>query len=263
MKPAIESEAFEKDYESWEASGEGGGTLAGLLIEPESFYTDQGVRSGWTEAEGYATRLDACWDFPCSSNTMPRDVAEPWRSWVEARGSGFTVKGPDKSWDRSASVYIGSRESDRMIRVYRWDLKHTKEYGPVIRVELETKGAYAKEAWRTIYGNGINDGVRALANWVGQMIGVNPQPGGVLPRMPIRADQSIVKSAIALLNSYGPLMTLLDSEGFDVIGMSRLRSQSVSAASACKMRKLRVQLQELGVDSLTELLAKKFTPSAS
>jgi hypothetical protein len=57
------------------------------------------------------------------------------------KGKGRTPKPPlpvgteDDGW----TVYIGSRQSTKFLRIYDWSAKHDKESGDYIRVELETK----------------------------------------------------------------------------------------------------------------------------
>jgi hypothetical protein len=57
------------------------------------------------------------------------------------KGKGRTPKAPlpvgtqEDGW----TVYIGSRQSTKFLRIYDWSAKHDKDAGDYIRVELETK----------------------------------------------------------------------------------------------------------------------------
>lgn len=60
------------------------------------------------------------------------------------KGKGRTPRHlPVGSQEEGWTVYIGSRESEKFLRVYDWSAKHDKNAGDYIRVELECKGQVA------------------------------------------------------------------------------------------------------------------------
>lgn len=233
-EPIGESSRFGTQYESWEIAGPTADEVARSL-----------VTRPWEEADGYATRIDVCWDFDVPEWVMPHAVIERWGKHITETGRSVHAAGEIQTGTR----YIGSPKSTRLIRVYRTDLKRAGE-GPTIRLELVLKAEWAESAWTCIASQGVAAGVRDLANTVLEMTGFNPQPGGNLTPRPVRPAQGVINSTVAMLRSYGPLLMMLIEEGVDVIGLAQERSERTSPASKSKMRTLREQLRKLDVSAL-------------
>jgi len=61
------------------------------------------------------------------------------------KGKGRTPKVlPVGTQEDGWTVYVGSRQSEKFLRIYDWSAKHDKEAGDYVRVELECKGEVAR-----------------------------------------------------------------------------------------------------------------------
>lgn len=128
--PISRSKRFGKAYESWEASGAASQHLADV------FKAYQGAPS----------RIDIAFDFRVPSELLADHVIEHQAEYLERRRLALGIAGQDGRNTR----YVGSKDSERRIRIYRRDFKDpdlVREFGPLLRVELVLKKRQAKALW--------------------------------------------------------------------------------------------------------------------
>ena len=91
--------------------------------------------------KGRTSRVDLALDLRNSGmkfNEFCKANLKPYK------GKGRTPKFlPVGTQEDGWTVYVGSRESEKYLRVYDWSAKHDKDAGDYIRVELECKGTMA------------------------------------------------------------------------------------------------------------------------
>lgn len=112
------------------------------MIQAQGDIADRAIMGavGW---DGNCSRIDLQYTVPLPENYLAREFADrlrgvekwPWRKRkVDLRDNQ----------DGLDTIYIGSRESDKFIRIY---VKESEYDGRFLRVEVEFKGDYAKEAF--------------------------------------------------------------------------------------------------------------------
>jgi len=130
FKPRSRSKRFGLAYETWEASGDA------------SYHLAKAVKG----RDGGPSRLDVAFDFPVHDSVLADHVADGVRSHVEKRRLKEGVSGEAGRNTR----YIGSRASERRIRIYRRDFKDETlrlEFPPLMRIELVLRKKSAKALW--------------------------------------------------------------------------------------------------------------------
>lgn len=91
--------------------------------------------------KGRTSRVDLALDLHNSGmkfNEFNKTNLKPYK------GKGRTPKFlPVGTQEDGWTVYVGSRESEKYLRIYDWSAKHDKQAGDYLRVELECKGEIA------------------------------------------------------------------------------------------------------------------------
>ena len=156
--PYTASNAHGFAYETWEAESDAAPVL--------DRYT--------TPLPGVsATRQDFAFDFSVDRDFVPADLLPVIRSHIEARGMEPHFKGPESSH----TIYLGSRHSDRFLKIYRRDLKDRSlldEYGtPILRIEIELRNDSCLNLWHQRQATG-EEGLSIAATHIAEMIGYSP-----------------------------------------------------------------------------------------
>lgn len=97
---------------------------------------------------GRPTRLDLAIDLFNHPTARPMDVYTAWRSkqlYTHARKLNLVQSVSDTAKVSGETVYIGSRQSEKLIRVYDKAAQQQKD-GKWVRLELELKGSHAEAA---------------------------------------------------------------------------------------------------------------------
>lgn len=131
MDPHAESKVFGLEYESWEFSGGTASWPARQLVG---------------RVDVRPSRIDLAFDFECDDSLRPDDLLAEWRPHFLHRGYKPGISGEGDV----NTCYIGSRNSERRIRIYRKDLQKdaiAALLGPVMRVELVLKDRQACSLW--------------------------------------------------------------------------------------------------------------------
>lgn len=139
FEPHELSREWGREYESWEASGGAGESLAHLVV---------GRRSR-------ASRVDVAFDFACARALRADDVVEALERGAVDRGVMRSAKGRPLKVGREGAehrtFYLGDRHaSETFIRIYRKDVQsiaHAELFGPTMRVEVVVKKKEARRLW--------------------------------------------------------------------------------------------------------------------
>ena len=127
FEPLRKQKVYGGSYEVWEVKGPHSANLAAAAVP----------------LVGYATRMDYAFDFSVSADTWPPDV-------VREIGNPKGLKRFHSGEPGKEGEYYGSRNSERVVRIYRKDEQDedvAETYGPLMRLEVELKGKRAKQAW--------------------------------------------------------------------------------------------------------------------
>jgi len=203
----------------------------------------------------YPSRLDYAMDFSCPLDYFPRHFIEDCRPWLNTHcvGIGVHTAGPEFEGTR----YIGSRSSERMIRIYRKDLEDkliARTDGPVLRIELEAKGFHSKRIFFDGYKSGYNQAVLSSLQHCQLLTGVyfGAHPSKLKNSNRLKNTNGF-KRVYSLLNQYGPVISALMAAGVDLKGLSALKSSYSSNESRRRARRL---VESLGdIAELNESLA--------
>jgi len=105
-----------------------------------------------------ATRLDLALDV-LTENTFAEDL-NCW-SIVSSRASTF-ISTHEKNKSRGFTLYVGSRKSERFLRVYDKSVEGNLDYPGVVRFELELKGSLARRVFRMIEEYGLSSPMQCV-----------------------------------------------------------------------------------------------------
>jgi len=145
FNPYTPSKRWGLGYESWEFAGV-------TAIDPIKKFMGLECRP---------SRVDIAFDFSVPDEVMPSIVESLVAERCKETGTTISHHGPNDSY----SIYIGAHDSEKIINVYRWDLKHDPMHqcsGPRLRVELRLRGLHAESWWNDCVKN-HHDGIRTAA----------------------------------------------------------------------------------------------------
>jgi hypothetical protein len=237
MDPHQASDQWGKAYESWEFSGNA------------AWWPTQFLRS----RERRPTRIDVAWDFSVDAGYTAdtfHDAVEPW----------CTSKGITTGISGHAGVntrYIGSRKSDRMVRVYRKDLQDSilaEILGPTLRVELVLKGDHAAAFWQ-VWKDATSDDAAwpAAAAVLHHMTGLAISPGEV-PQLEVPECKDESQRLLAFVEQHGPTLVAFVDAGVPLLDLCRDHSLDASKPTRMRQGKRVRELQRQGVEQVTQLV---------
>lgn len=216
------------DYESWEWPGEC-------------------ARFAWTRLpveDCRATRIDVAFDFQCSESCRPEDVAELVAPWCRERGitpDGISGQGG------VFTCYIGSKHSDRRVRIYRRDRLHEElllDFGPLLRIELELHDGHADALLEVFSSQGTEAGNAAAAAHIRELTGLEVQLCSEVPTLPAVEDADQEQQLLQFIQQHGenvrawhrmgvPLVQLCEAAAPTRSRMTRHRAFKRLEAWAC------------------------------
>lgn len=239
--PYVASTDWGLQYESWLGSGEVGGFLL------DSF-TGFDIRP---------SRVDVAFDFCVSDDVASADFVDLVRPHVLAKKIKIGVNGIENpSGVSDLTQYIGTRSSNRQIRIYRKDLKDSafaQLRGAVLRVEIIMRDELARR-WYSQHL--LGDGYSFASSVVSDMTGFSPLADDYEPPS-FLSPPSVVpaQSLAALLVSYGVLINDLCKSG---ININSVVSQYLRCLKPCRMmrsrsRSRRQAIHDAGADSVIDM----------
>jgi len=240
--PYSKAKKWGLDYESWQWPGCAAAWGAGLL-------RGEDVK---------ATRFDVAWDFVVDPEFMPADVVNAVRGHIERLGMEPGVSGPEKS----CTYYIGARSSERMVRIYRKDIRdqvYGKLYGPVMRLEVELKGHKAQECWATWQRDKESAFAMAgkqLQDLMGFRVRENVQ---YVEERTEKESLGLLGRVASLINQRGMMMAACFAAGIPLDELCGLRVQGMSRTSDYRFRMLVRELEGCDKGELVARLRMLFT----
>lgn len=231
-EPRQECKAWGRSYESWDWAGSEAMPFAHVL----------------RAHEGRPSRADVKWDFQCSPDLVPRDLAELVRGRCVAYlgPEPFELAGPE----RTCTVYVGSRKSDRFIRIYRKDLQDAAVklmLGPVMRVELVQKDDCVR-GWWSAWCEDEGRGYAAAAAVVEKVTGLRVQDEvGDVPELVMPEESDDVVKLIQLVEQYGPTIAKYQAAGVPLLDLARAHVRRLNKFSASRWRRQVEQLRKLNL----------------
>lgn len=219
--PHTRSKRWGLDYESWVYSGATARYAMDSLIRKDC----------------KPTRIDIAFDFDVHPDTLPEDIELLIVQACEDRGLGLHHSGPRKGY----TLYVGSRTSERMIRVYRRDLKDpllALEGASILRVELELKGALCLAYWRDMAQSG-STGFEVASMHILDMIGYSPWDQ--LKHLPdvrrVDDETDATQMVFQFVRQNAVMIEACSLYGLDIQAMARLRLLDASRMQDCRLRK--------------------------
>lgn len=236
-EPHQVSEAWGRAYESWEFSGH-------AAWWPSRFLRERECRP---------SRIDIAWDFSVDAGYMSDDFAAAVKPWCEAQRITMGHSG-------HAGIdtqYIGSRKSDRMVRVYRKDLQDAvlaEILGPTLRVELVLKGDHAAAFWQVWKLAGSEDEAWPAAAAVLQyMCGLAISPGE-MPQLEVPECKDQAQLVLAFLEQNCATVTALVAAGVPVVDLCREASEGSSKRTKIRQTQRVLELRRQGVEQVVQLV---------
>lgn len=154
--PITSSKRWGTEYETWEFAGV-------TAFDPARYLLDHPSKP---------SRIDIAFDYQVPSDFYPIELEALIQDHVESRGAKIWYAGERKK----QTIYVGSRKSDRQIRIYRRDEKNpllAAEGHHILRVELTLKREPAEAIWELMRQGGTNGQPQAAAHIL-EMIGYAP-----------------------------------------------------------------------------------------
>lgn len=236
-EPHQASDAWGKAYESWETSSGGAWWLSRYLRDREC----------------RPTRIDIAWDFSVDKAYTADTFHDAVKPWADKRGITTGISGHAGIHTR----YIGSRKSDRMVRVYRKDLQDAvlgEILGPTLRVELVLKGDHAAAFWGVWSKVATDEEAWPAAAAVLQlMTGLAISPGEV-PQLQLPECKDESQRLLAFVEQHGPTLLAFADAGVPVFDLCRQRAEMVSKATRMRHGKRVRELRRLGVPQVVQLV---------
>lgn len=240
-EPLQPSNAFGLEYESWEWSGPAAACAAEFLAG---------------KADCRPSRVDVAFDFECPESFMSDDLVPHYQPWAVSKGISLGIAGQGGVNTHN----VGSKQSDRWIRIYRKDLRDPvlmNLLGPVLRIEPVLKGDLAVawwETWRVSYDTAL-----AGAAWhVHEMMGLRVQDSmhEVPPLvMPESADEA--EELWQFLRQHGDRLAAWNRAGVPVADLAEKYDQRPSSRTkAMRDRRRDDRLAKLDVGELVDLLLR-------
>lgn len=237
-EPRQESKRWGLDYESWEWASSVADYAARQLL-------------GCGIEDVRPSHVDVAFDFSVASSGLTPDAfCEAVRGHYSALGIKDGISGEGGV----NTLYIGSKSSERRLRVYRKDLQSAgwaSIFGPTLRVELILKGDRAAEWWGS-WCESPDDAYRQAAGHVLAMTGLTVVDGAALP--PVLSVPDEVHEAerlVAWVRQNAGMLDVCNRAGIDlgVLVLAQVRKQ-------CRMTRYRNRqrvktLQGLGAQEVT------------
>jgi hypothetical protein len=259
--PVTESKMYGSAYESWEASGDAASSLAEDL---------QGV-------PGYATRVDIAFDYFGGEGSRLRNVKPEHVIMPQVEPSSISDNPKVKMKTREGFIvgfrgeggcntgYVGTRNSDRMIRIYRKDIQSPgfeDWVGPCLRVEIELRGDHAK-AWWSVFRHDRDQAMKAAAAHVEAMMGVNPMPGGTVPELQAPPELSEVDSLFHFIQSTASREEAYRASGIDVDRLRAIKVNHQGRQAMDRLEDLERRLRACDVKKLEAMVVSLLMPKKS
>lgn len=206
-------------YHGWQK-----GRLSFGLSYQGSVGQESGVPDHWdyflARSDARCTRVDVQCTLACGdADGLIRRLGE---FWAEEKGNGKLRAKPRliEGYGEGNTLYLGSRKSERMIRVYNKEKESEGRYPASVRIEVEFKGEQARSVYAelaraadraTVTGSYIS-GVLETAHVVPPALSASRlQPGAAR-----REDASAYKTLRWLERSVRPAIRRLRTEGVSI-----------------------------------------------
>lgn len=224
-----------KSYESWEWDGATSADAARQLAGRELVAP---------------SRVDVRFDFEVEGDFRSDDFALAVEDWARDKNIDPTgIAGSNGVYTR----YIGSRSSDRFIRVYRKDLQSecfAFDHGQILRVELVMRRKYAVGWWK-LWNEGFERGIGSASAMIHAMTGFRPWDGeGELPQLELESASDVGDKYLAFMRQWGPFLFDLVSEGCDPVSTANLVMGGANQRVQRKSLQRRRRIGQIGSDQL-------------
>jgi len=194
---------------------------------------------------------------------VPETITADWfiervQSHVQDEGLSIGIAGQDGVNTR----YIGARESQRRIRVYRKDLQDTMWqglYGPTLRVELQLRKDQARLWWMR-WQRSTADGHALAAAHVAQMTGVQLLADlAAIPEAVQPEAADFAGELFQFLQQHGARVDAWMGAGVDLRRLASDRVSGLSRVSRWRHGQMVKRLAAVNVGAATALVASMLT----
>lgn len=242
-EPFQASEAWGREYESWDVLGDG------------SWWVSERLRS----IPSRPSRFDLAWDFQVSNDLTPDTVADLVKLHVEEAGFTLGISGQGNRNTR----YIGAASSPRRVCIYRKDwetIGYGEMWGHVLRVELRLRAEHAQAIW-PIWCADKEAGFQAAAGHLAEMMGVRVQEH--LQAVPQILQPDGVDEAAELFQfakQHGARIDTWLRAGVDLAKVAKLAAESSSRMTKHRMARKAKALAAAGVPCVVAQVVNMLTP---
>jgi len=197
------------------------------------------------------SRVDLAFDYNCDDDLTPCKLVDRWRDPLNEckTREGFTIGASGQ--EPMLTRYIGSRDSEVFIRIYRKDHQDPTFWGcPTMRVEVVMKSRRAREWWR-VWCDDMDEATRSAAAHVERMAGVRIIEGTLdLPEREEMEAKNEALSLFRLIEQHGSQIAAYEDAGIDVIALARDRAGVVSRETKWRMARRTKSIIAAGADNV-------------
>lgn len=225
-------------YESWVFSGPVATPASKLLLHADTTRP---------------SRLDVAFDFSCHADyTSDQVIDETWDHFTRKRIT-CGISGHAGIHTR----YIGSRTSERMIRIYRKDKQdeaYASLYGPTMRIELVLKGKHAAAIWDSARTKGVDTIYSVAAAHLEDMTGIAAFPtiDDVPEIVHVAATDQGGRLATNIMQNASWIVMCAEL-GIDVNELARMHMLNSTPQAISRMDKRKKEVQQQGVDQVRSI----------
>lgn len=241
--PRESSNDYGREYESWKYNGPQATPAARYLRRLDD------VRP---------TYVDVAFDFGCRPGDTSDALLEGCREWYQGRGLSDGINGntrPDGQTDNTR--YVGSRSSERRIKIYRKDLRSEAfgaMHGPTLRVEITLKNQHARRWWAMLTDYGFDRAYAVAAAHIQDMsgmechFGIDDVPELVQPPQSPAAEQL----CNTLRQCSGTLRAALES-GIDVLDLVHCMTDAAGDRTAARIAAKKREFDAVGPREIEDI----------
>lgn len=238
FEPVTASRRWGLAYESWEWDGPSAGW-------PAEWCRGRDCRP---------SRVDVAFDFSVPDGVSADDVFESMREEVQRRELLVGISGQGGVNTR----YIGGKESERRIRIYRKDLEDEAwalQFGPTVRIELILRGDVAEDWWDG-WSISREGALREAAGHVFEMTGCEVLADWEVPTGLQRVRESFEVAAAFkwVIRQYGAVLDVAFECGVDLVSLVAERAAKSGRAGRWRRDRLRRAVEAVGVEQLEQAI---------
>jgi hypothetical protein len=169
------------------------------------------------------SRVDVAFDFDVEDHVRAETVIEVCRPHMRERRITEGHTGEGQVW----TYYAGAASSDLRVRIYRRDLKDKAlafQQGPILRIELVMKDAYASRWWQA-WAADQDQAYAAAAHYIERLTGLKVQEHRAeLPPAEADPDAETAQRVFEFIQQHASMVRMADELRIDLAKLAKLQA---------------------------------------